>query len=68
MRGSISAQRWSWCCLACAAAGRAENAKASGADLSPEETVRRYLAALKAGNFNDAYPLPVERDDAEQRT
>jgi len=41
--------------LMCAATGQAESAKASGSELSPEETVGRYLAALKAGNFNDAY-------------
>jgi len=41
--------------LTCAAAGHAESAKASGSEVSPEETVGRYLTALKAGNFNDAY-------------
>jgi hypothetical protein len=30
-------------------------ATAGAADLTPEETVKNYLAAVKAGNFRDAY-------------
>jgi hypothetical protein len=32
-------------------------APGAGAPLSPEETVTRYLGALKAGNFDQAYDL-----------
>ncbi len=35
----------------------AAGAPAAQGALSPEETVRRYLAALKAGNFGQAYDL-----------
>lgn len=38
-----------------ARAGLAEDAKPPGANLTPEETVTRYLDALKAGNFAVAY-------------
>lgn len=33
---------------------------ATAADVTPEETVRRYLGALKAGKFSDAYDLVSE--------
>ena len=32
-------------------------ARGGAASLSPEDTVKRYLAALKAGNFDQAYDL-----------
>ncbi len=40
---------------------------AAAADLSPEDTVKTYLAAVKAGNFKDAYPL-VTRDMAQNKS
>jgi hypothetical protein len=40
---------------------------ASAADATPEETVKQYLTAVKAGDFNTAYPL-VTRDMAQNKS
>ena len=42
-------------------------APAFAADATPEETVKQYLAAVKAGDFNTAYPL-VTRDMAQNKS
>jgi hypothetical protein len=47
-------------CLLAAVAARA-------ADPTPEETVKAYLIAFKAGDFNTAYPL-VTRDMAQNKS
>ena len=47
-------RRWIWTAAAKLAA---RTAIAAPAALSPEETVRRYLAALKDANFTQAYDL-----------
>jgi hypothetical protein len=47
-------------CLLTAVAARA-------ADPTPEETVKAYLVAFKAGDFNTAYPL-VTRDMAQNKS
>jgi hypothetical protein len=36
-------------------------------DLTPEETVRKYLAAFKEGNFNAAYPF-VTKEMAQNKS
>jgi hypothetical protein len=45
---------WTWAALALALSRAASGAETP---LTPEETVRRYLGALKAGNFDQAYDL-----------
>lgn len=40
---------------------------ARAADPTPEETVKAYLTAFKAGDFNTAYPL-VTRDMAQNKS
>src|ERR687887_480278 len=47
-------RRWIWTAAAMLAARTVVGAPAA---LSPEETVRRYLAALKDANFTQAYDL-----------
>ena len=42
-------------------------ATATAAELSPDETVRHYLTALKAGDFAVAYPL-ITREMAQHRS
>jgi hypothetical protein len=37
------------------------------AELTPEETVKKYLVAFKEGNFRDAYPL-VSKEMAQNKT
>lgn len=43
------------------------SAGAVAADPTPEETVKEYLAAVKGGDFNAAYPL-VTRDMAQNKS
>jgi len=49
-----SRRRWAWTAATLLAA---RMVGAAPATLSPEETVRRYLAALKAADFGQAYDL-----------
>lgn len=42
-------------------------ARAFSAEPTPEETVKQYLTAVKAGDFNAAYPL-VTRDMAQNKS
>jgi hypothetical protein len=42
-------------------------APGTAAEATPEETVKQYLAAVKAGDFNTAYPL-VTRDMAQNKS
>jgi len=57
------------CLLGVIAAGqaRADTASAGAASLTPEQTVTRYLEALKAGNFAAAYEY-ISRGMAQQKS
>ncbi len=54
------------CSLLVASLARAAEPVAAPATATPEEAVKAYLTAFKAGDFNTAYPL-VTRDMAQNK-